>query len=100
MRGVGGDAGEGVVAVHEAPVVAGGAVVGVGPVGGGAGARVEVEPLALAAVEVPVVCSKSSMCVRRGVGVEVRGWGRDRLTVVPRERFMPFRHCLGDRGIA
>lgn len=47
----GGDAGEGVVRVDQAPVVEGGAVVVVGPVGrGDRGGKVE--PLAFAAVEI------------------------------------------------
>lgn len=48
----GGDVGEGVVGVDGSPVFEGGAVVCVGVEGSGGGAGGEVEPLAVAAVEV------------------------------------------------
>lgn len=48
----GGDVGEGVVGVDGAPVFEGAAVVCVGVEGSGGGAGGEVEPLAVAAVEV------------------------------------------------
>ncbi len=58
----GGDVGEGVVGVDGSPVFEGAAVVCVGVEGSGGGAGGEVEPLAVAAVE-----------VLRGVGI--RGFG-------------------------
>lgn len=73
VGGVGGHAGEGVVAVDESPVLGGGAgvVVGEGVVGGGGGGGgVEIEPLAVAAVQVSgvVVSGEGLVAADDGLG--------------------------------